>query len=437
MMKMIAGSLQWAVFLIASSIAAPVAIAALFHLNGADTASFIQRTMLVLGIAGILQSLFGHKLPINEGPAGLWWGVFTIYTGFVGVLYTTADATLQVLQSGMLYSGLLFILFAATGLMNRLKELFTPTITFVYLLLLVLQLSGTFIKGMMGLPNESGKVDGLIILGCAITMAFTFWISGHRIALLRRYSVLIAVFVGWLVFLLLQKAEVPVFNGIAALSIPDVFVFGPPVIEPGMMITSFFITLLLIANMMASIRVMEGTLKREFHEEVPNRVKQAGIFAGINHFIASAFSAVGPVPISGAAGFVSATKTRALLPFIFGCLIVVIVTFFPAAMLLLSALPAPVAYAVTFVIFTGMVRMAFHELASAKNTEQSLKVAAIGLMTGVGFMFLPPDSVAELPAAIAATLSNGLITGTVVALIYEQWLIWRKRNSKVSGQKCV
>lgn len=434
-MKIIAGSLQWAVFLIASSIAAPVAIATLFHLDGADTASFVQRTIFVLGVAGILQGLFGHKLPINEGPAGLWWGVFTIYAGFIGVLYTTADATLQVLQSGMLYSGVLFILFAATGVMNRMKELFTPTVTFVYLLLLVLQLSGTFVKGMMGLPNESGKVDGLVILGSVITMAFTFWVSGHQHTLLRRYSVLIAIFAGWLVFLLLQKTEAPVFTGQAVLSIPDVFIFGPPVLEPGMMITSFFITLLLIANMMASLRVMEGTLKREFHEEVPNRVRQAGIFAGINHFIAGAFSAVGPVPISGAAGFVSATKMRALLPFIFGCLLVIIITVFPAAMLLLSSLPAPVAYAVTFVIFTGMVRMAFQELSGAKNTEQSLKVAAIGLMIGVGFMFLPPDSVAELPAAITATLSNGLITGTVVSLLYEQWLIWRA--SRTNGQKSV
>lgn len=428
MMKMIAGSLQWAVFLIASSIAAPVAIAALFHLDGADTADFIQRTMLVLGIAGILQSVFGHKLPINEGPAGLWWGVFTIYAGFAGILYTDAQATLQVLQSGMLYAGVLFVFFAAIGLMDRMKGLFTPTITFVYLLLLVLQLSGTFVKGMMGLPNESGRVDGLVILGSLLTLGITFWMSGHRSSLLRRYSVLLSIGLGWIIFVLLGKGHVAEPAGNAILSFPDVFAFGPPVLDGGMMITSFFITLLLIANMMASIRVMEGTLQREFKEAVPNRIRQAGFFAGINHFIAGLFSAVGPVPISGAAGFVSATKMRSILPFIIGCALVILVTFFPAAMLLLSSLPAPVAYAVTFAIFTGMVRMAFHELSSTNDLERSLKVAAIGLMSGVGFMFLPPDSVSDLPAAIAATLSNGLVTGTVIALVYEQLLIRKSRH---------
>ncbi|WP_083255999.1 purine/pyrimidine permease [Domibacillus iocasae] len=425
MMKMIAGSLQWAAFIIASSIAAPVAIAALFHLDGADTADFIQRTMLVLGIAGILQSLVGHKLPINEGPAGLWWGVFTIYAGFAGILYTDANATLQVLQSGMLYAGVLFVLFAAMGLMDRMKGLFTPTITFIYLLLLVLQLSGTFVKGMMGLPNESGRVEGTVIFGSLLTLGFTFWISGHRNPLLRRYSVLISICAGWLIFILLGKGQFPAVSGNDFISLPNLFAFGPPVLNGGMMITSFFITLLLIANMMASIRVMEGTLRREFKEDVPNRIRQAGFFAGINQFIAGAFSAVGPVPISGAAGFVSATKMRSIWPFVAGCLLIVIVTFFPAAMLVLSSLPAPVACAVTFVIFTGMVRMAFHELSSTSDLERSLKVVAIGLMSGVGFMFLPPDSLSELPAAIAATLSNGLVTGTVIALLYEQWLLRR------------
>ncbi|OES46477.1 purine permease [Domibacillus iocasae] len=424
-MKMIAGSLQWAAFIIASSIAAPVAIAALFHLDGADTADFIQRTMLVLGIAGILQSLVGHKLPINEGPAGLWWGVFTIYAGFAGILYTDANATLQVLQSGMLYAGVLFVLFAAMGLMDRMKGLFTPTITFIYLLLLVLQLSGTFVKGMMGLPNESGRVEGTVIFGSLLTLGFTFWISGHRNPLLRRYSVLISICAGWLIFILLGKGQFPAVSGNDFISLPNLFAFGPPVLNGGMMITSFFITLLLIANMMASIRVMEGTLRREFKEDVPNRIRQAGFFAGINQFIAGAFSAVGPVPISGAAGFVSATKMRSIWPFVAGCLLIVIVTFFPAAMLVLSSLPAPVACAVTFVIFTGMVRMAFHELSSTSDLERSLKVVAIGLMSGVGFMFLPPDSLSELPAAIAATLSNGLVTGTVIALLYEQWLLRR------------
>ena len=428
MMKIAAGSVQWAVFLIASSIAAPVAISALFHLDASSTADFIQRTMLVLGIAGLLQSLFGHKLPINEGPAGLWWGVFTIYAGFSGILYADSSSTLQVLQSGMLYAGLLFMVFAASGLMDRMKSLFTPTITFIYLLLLVLQLSGTFIKGMMGLPNEEDRVDTVVIFGSLLTLLFTFWINGHRSPLLRRYSVLIAIGAGWLLFGLLGKTGFPDVKDASFFALPDLFVFGPPVWDGGMVVTAFFITLLLVANMMASIRVMEGTLQRDFGEQVPNRIRQAGLFAGVNHFVAGILSAVGPVPISGAAGFVSATKMRSVWPFAAGCLLIVALTLFPRVMLMLSSLPAPVAYAVTFAIFTGMVRMAFYELNSTSDLERSLKVAAVGLMTGVGFMFLPPDSVSDLPVAVAATLSNGLVTGTVVALVYEQWLLWRAHS---------
>lgn len=66
-MKTVVGGVQWAVFLIASSIAAPIAIAHVFGMDTVETALFIQRTMFVLGIACLIQVLIGHRLPINEG----------------------------------------------------------------------------------------------------------------------------------------------------------------------------------------------------------------------------------------------------------------------------------------------------------------------------------------------------------------------------------
>ena len=97
-------------------------------------------------------------------------------------------------------------------------------------------------------------------------------------------------------------------------------------------------------------------------------------------------------------------------------------------MALLAALPAPVAYAVIFAIFTKMVEMAFKELEEEADRKQAYKVSAFGLMIGVGIMFVPQESMAQLPGVLASTLSNGLITGTIIAIILEQALIWRKKR---------
>ena len=430
MVKNLFGGLQWAVFMLASSIAAPIAIANVFGMDTADTASFVQRTIFVLGIAVLLQAFIGHKMPINEGPAGLWWGIYIVYAGLIGSLYATAQDSLQALQSGMLYSGVLFIIFAYTGLVGKMRRLFTPTITFVYLLLLVLQISESIMSGLFGIVSPGEPVDlPVFAAGVAVVVA-TFYFMGNKTPWINRYSVLFAIASGWLLFLAIGKTETAAFNADIFLSFPEMLVFGPLVWDSGMFVTSLFLTLLLIANMMASMRVMEFLLKNEFGISHPDRVKQGSIASGLNHIISGLFSSIGPVPISGAAGFVSATRTPSLKPFIVGGLLVVIISLFPNVMALLAALPAPVAYAVIFAIFTKMVEMAFKELEEEADRMQAYRVSAFGLMIGVGIMFVPQESMAELPGVLASTLSNGLITGTIVAVIIEQALIWKKKKAE-------
>jgi len=426
-MKNMVGGLQWAIFIIASSIAAPIAIAQVFEMDSTETALFIQRTMFILGISSLIQAFFGHRLPINEGAAGLWWGVFVVYAGMVGVIYPTSNDSLQALQSGMLYSGVLFILLAVFGVVSRMQKLFTPAVTFTYLMLLILQLSGTFIKGMFGIKEAGDVINGTVAIGSIIVVFVTFFTMNHGVKWISRYSVLLSIGFGWIFFLFLGRAPDFTSHTNKLIELPGILVYGKPIWDSGIFVTALFITLLLIANMMASIRVMESLFKHSFSIEVPNRMKQGSIASGINHLAAGLFSAIGPVPISGAAGFVSATKMVSMKPFIYGSVIIVVITVFPDIMSFLATLPAPVAYAVTFVIFTKMVEMAFNELTIEPNQKQAYKVAAIGLMVGVGLMFVQIESLSDLPNVLATILSNGLITGTIIAIAMEQYLIWKNR----------
>lgn len=428
-MKQLAGGIQWAVFLMASSIAAPIAIAHVFGMDSGDTALFLQRTIFVLGAACLLQAFLGHKLPINEGPAGLWWGIFVVYAGMVGVFYSTPHDALQALQSGMLYSGVLFIILAAAGVITKMKKLFTPAITFTYLMLLILQLSGTFIKGMAGVETAADVIDLRVAAGSLLVLILTFVAMGNKREWVSKYAVLLSIIAGWAIFAVIGRAPRVEMGTGQIVELPKMFVYGPPVWDGGVAVTAVFITLLLIANMLASIRVMENLLKQKFSMQVEDRVRQGSFVSGINHLLSGVFSAIGPVPISGAAGFVSTTGMATMLPFIVGSALIVVITFFPAIMAVFAALPAPVAYAVTFAIFTKMVSMAFSELDEDEEKERARKAVAIGLMTGVGIMFVPSASFAQLPAVLASVLSNGLITGTIVAIIIEQLSLRNRRQN--------
>jgi xanthine/uracil permease len=417
-MHLFLSALQWVAFMVAGSIAAPIAIADLFHLNPVETAGFIQRTIFVLGASSLIQALIGHKLPINEGPAGLWWGVFAIYAGFAGTLYSSHIDVLTVLQGGMIVSGVIFFILAATGLLKKLTSLFTPAITFIYLMLLILQLSGSFVKGMLGVNGEQGTLQPLVMAGSVLTILAALYFSSHKIKWIQQYSIILALIAGWIIFVMMGLGgHVTVSSSWFAL--PDIFVFGAPSFDTGIVIASVFITFLLTTNMIASIRVTEEVMKSQGHPTY-ERYTKSGFASGTNQLLGGVFSAIGPVPISGAAGFVAATRMYSILPFIAGSALIIVISLVPKVMNIFASLPAPVGYAVTTVIFIKMVGLALEEYQKVKNLESTHFIAGISLIVGVGAMFVPPAAFKDVPVVVASILNNGLILGTVTAILVEQ-----------------
>lgn len=314
-MKTSLSAIQWMAFIIAGSIVAPIAIADIYHLNTTETAGLVQRTMFVLGVSGLLQASIGHRMPINEGPAGLWWGVFTIYAGLSTTLFSSEIETLQALEGAMIISGLVFFLLSLFKLIEKLALLFTPVVSGIYLLLLVIQLSGSFLNGMMGLGNGKIQVDLSIALFSIVLVALTFYLSRHRIKWVSQYSILLSLAAGWVLFSLFGLGEgMNSYKG-PAFALPEVFAFGAPVFDSGLMVTSVFITFLLITNMLASIRVTGQVLKEKGDIDLVFRYRASGFTAGVNQVLGGIFSAIGSVPISGAAGFIATTGITRLLPF--------------------------------------------------------------------------------------------------------------------------
>ncbi|MFS0861214.1 purine/pyrimidine permease [Fredinandcohnia sp. 179-A 10B2 NHS] len=423
-MKLFFSALQWLAFIVASSIVAPIAIASIYGMDLVETAGFVQRTFLVLGLSSLLQVYFGHRLPINEGPAGLWWGVFIIYAGLGPTLYGSGEETLRAIQSGILISGILFMILSVFGIIDRISKLFTPVVTGVYLILLVSQLSGSFLKGILGIGYRGKYTVDLKILGiCVVLIIFSFVFSKKGPRALKQYSVLFSLALGWGIFALFGLTDPIQVPSAHIISVPESFAFGLPTFDTGMVATSVLVTLLLLTNLIASIRVVEQVLKAQ---EVPvekTRYRPAGFIAGINQLLAGLFSAVASVPISGAAGFIATTKITSRLPFILGSIFLISISFFPHVMIFVSALPTPVGYATVFIIFANLMVPAFQEFDLIENKSSSRLIIAFSLFVGIGAMFVSAEAFEQISPIVASILNNGLILGTVVSIFIEQLAI--------------
>ena len=109
-----------------------------------------------------------------KNPAGLWWGIFSLYASLGVVLFGSSNETLKVLQYAFLLSGIICIILSVFGLIDKLVRYFTPTVIGTYLFLLVAQLSGAFLKGMFGLDGQHTEVQADVFILSLIVILLSF-----------------------------------------------------------------------------------------------------------------------------------------------------------------------------------------------------------------------------------------------------------------------
>jgi xanthine/uracil permease len=414
-MRLVFSSIQWFIFILAGSVVAPLAIGAAFGLSLEEIAGFVQRTFFVIGLVAIIQSVFGHRMPIVEGPAALWWSVFLVFIGLNG----TNDRTHHILQSielGLMISGLLFILLSVFNIIQHVKKLFTPIVTGTYFILLVAQISGPFIKGIIGVDYKGPGIDWRVSVTAIFTAVITILFSKSRYKWISSYSVLLGMLIGWGLFALFQLTAPKEFQLNKWFQIPEMLAWGMPKADTGVILTSVIVTLLLLVNIVSSIDVVEK-VTRPLSKPVYNR---SGIIMGISQILSGVFSTIGFVPLSYTAGFIMTTKMMERLPFIIGSLLILLISFFPFVTVFFASIPTPVGYASMLLAFSNMMEIGIREYSQTDLNEKNLFIIGISLMIGIGSMFIPTEAVANFPTIIASIVNNGLIVGVLICMVLEQ-----------------
>ncbi|HDR7543822.1 purine/pyrimidine permease [Bacillus sp. CH_442] len=416
----IMGTLQWFIFLLANSIALPIVVGGLFHLTTEEIFYLMQRTFFVVGISSFLQGWLGHRLPIADGPAGSWVGVFTV------LAYATAGqdqlhSTLQILELGMIISGVILIGLGVTGFIGRILFLFTPLVTGTFLLLLCLQLSGVFLKGMLGITATISQIDGFTAMIAFSIFLFVIILSNFGKGFVKSYAVLIGLISGWIIFLIAGKVTIP-SQVTHFVQLPHIFAWGLPKWNTGMAVSSFVMVCILVSNTVAAIiAINQATIHKATIEQ--KQLKDGTWVGGISHIISSVFSTVGVVPLPATAGFIRLTKQKYIRSFLMACALLVVMSLFPSIIRYLASLPSAVASAVLMASFVQLIGIGFNNIKQVPMSERNVTILGVAVLFGSGVMFLASGALQSLPSVMQYIFGNGLFVGTVVSILLEQ--IWR------------
>jgi xanthine/uracil permease len=422
---LILATIQWLVFMVANIVTVPIVLGNAFEMSPHEIARFTNQTFFVCGIIGILQVGWGHRYPILEGPAGMWWGVVTVLIQMTKDRGGSLPELRQELETGLMIAGAIYMGLAGFGWLDRMRSWFTPAVTGTFLVLLSLQLSRSLVSGMLGIgyTGHSGIIPSIILLSLAL-VCLTIGLMTKGKGLIKSLAILISLLVGWILYALLGLIQVPFDPSLSVVMLPKWLPWGLPTFHMGVIITSVLTGLILLSNIIASIQAFGSVV----HETIRIETFRRGTFvSGIGTVLSGLFGTVGCVPLTVAASFVSLTGIAARLPFLLASLAVSCLGCFPRFGQLVATLPAPVGYAVLFTVFGQLLGFGLLELKKLSFQQRDLFVISLPLMAGVGMYFVPGQVWMGMSPLVGYLFGNGLIVGVLLVLLLEH-LVFRQTS---------
>ena len=404
---------QWLFFMFANTIVIPISIGGAFGLEQIEIVSAIQRSFIFTGIACLLQGVFGHRLSIMEGQSGLWWGVILSLAGTASAMnveLTTIGGSIAV---GVIISGILVAIFVLLGMGELLKKWFTPVVMFVFLLLLANQLITIFLKGMIGL-NVGPSIDVKLATFSFLLAAFTIVIHVKGKGIISSLNLLIGMAVGWMIAV--QFFPQAPTEKILTTPIIELFPWGKPTFEWGIILTVVITGLLNTTNTIATLKGAEDIYEKE---TTPKQYRTSFFLTGSISTVAGVIGLVPYAPYASSLGFLQSTGIKERSPFFIGSILFIILGAVPQLSAFFATIPHSVGNTVLFVAYLQLFRSAIRNIEGLTFEPKTVYRIALPSLLGLAIMTLPPSAFQTLPELVQPILSNGMLVGILTALLME------------------
>ena len=424
--KTIAYGFQHMILLIANAAIMPVIIARGLGIESAEISEMLLRTFFICGVLCIIQTRFGHRYPIIDGPSGMWLTVWISLSSVASAMHGDLAALRVHIEFGMLIAGVFVIALGFSGCMKYIAKLFSPLVNGVFLILMPIQLSKTFIGGMFGTIYGGTDIDTRSFAAFWVTVIVMIAINIFGSPFIKSIAILIGIAAGWVFAVAIGLSNFGDISGTSSFIIlPKFFAWGAPEFDAGILITCVVGSFLLFANVVASLLGMADLLGEEFTEKQLNR---GTVFFGVTTMATGVFSTIGFVPFATSIGIVRMTGVATRKPFYLGSLAMIVLGVIGPVGLFFAAIPPAVGYGSLILLFAVIVKQGADYIRKAELTERKGFAFGIAMLTATGIMMQQFELFESLPTIIVPFASNGLLVGVILAIILEQLLKERKKD---------
>ena len=337
-LPMLMYGLQWWIVSLPCVVIMGIIVSQLHYTDVSEQTFYLQKLFGVIGIAMIVQVLWGHRLPLIIGPASVL---------LIGIL-STVSSGISAVYTGIMVGGLILTILAYSGLLGRLQFVFTPRIVTVILILIAFTLTSVILKLVLG-----DAVRALFNMFFTLVMVLALVIGNKLLrGIWKSTTVLWGIVGGVLVYYGVFGLPMLPSTGVEIILEQATVLNFPLNFEAGTILAFLFCYIALIVNELGSIQAVGHMLQAD---HMDRRTTRGVGIVGVVNMLSGLFGVIGPVDYSMSPGVISATGCASrytLLPAGVG---LILCAFFPSVVGMLVTIPGVVMGAILLYLMADAI----------------------------------------------------------------------------------
>ncbi|OPA81540.1 uracil permease [Paenibacillus selenitireducens] len=380
----------------------PIFVAAMVGLPVALASNMVNAIFIAAGLVTLTQATRLVKLPIIQGPSASF-DALMISTGKAGGFAAAGGS--------ILLSAMLVFILSITGIIGKLKVLFTPVVSGTVIFVVGVALAGFTLSEFLGGTPDMPSFASPETLGMAIPTALTVIlcsIFGRKTW--KSFSFLIALIIGDAIALGLGQISFAAVGEKNWFGLPQLFPFGMLEFHFATFITFFVAYLAAIieamgvynaASDMTGVRLDEKRLRYGFAGE------------SVGSMISSVLGGFPTTAYGQNVGLLRLTGVASRYPVIIAGLLFLVLGFVPKAGALLAVTPSPVVGGIFLPAAASLIFTGISILARMEKTEINYMITGISILLAIGL----PSYAAAFTGVFGTFASSSVLIGALTSIL--------------------
>lgn len=406
---------------------APIIIAGLLALDTMNTTFFIQMCFLAAGIATLIQTIGGLRLPVVQGPSYVPIGALAAIGGKLGM-----GAVFGSLLPGALLIAVLG--YPLKWFAKSVKKIIPPLVGGTVIVIVGISLMPSAFNSIYNAPGNVGH-NVLIAFVSAAVLIICILLGRKKKGygtFFRLVSVILAIVVGTITASVFGSVDFSTVKKAAWFSLPSFFPFGKPVFDLQAILTMVFIYLVILIETTGTWFVVSTVTGSELDEK---RLNRASVGEGIGCFVGSLFGGTPMTGYSSNAGIIAITGVASRMAIISAGIILIALGLIPKLSAVITCVPEPVIQGIFGVVCVAIVMNGMKVIQHVVIDDRNMMVIGVPILLTIGTIVLPKEILYSVPDFANYILSSGTAVGALATVILNLVIPQEKKKLVVRNKE--